>query len=147
MGGAAKSGDLEFFPERKHLSCLKFSGKMVDKDTGSFNPLSENLSPCTFCPARIGNRKILVIMVKILPELCSDDMSEGIAVIMKDQLWFSCRTGYEIDQQRIRAHCPLVSGILTDWCDTGAGYNNSYGQLAHPSSSSSTIRRQVRVGH
>ncbi|WML68366.1 MAG: hypothetical protein METHP_01981 [Methanoregula sp. SKADARSKE-2] len=92
---AAESSDLVLLEERDGLGSLEPAIKEVCEIAGAFDPLAEDLAPCTLSPTGVGDRKA--------------EMAEWISVVMEDHLGLAGCTGGEGDQHRVAA--PGLPGV------------------------------------
>ena len=77
-----------FRNQRKHLIRLKHV-HIINKLSGTADPLTVNLTPACFSPASFCNCKMKAIVYNTVPVFSSNDVSDWIGKIMKYHLWIT----------------------------------------------------------
>lgn len=100
-GRGAERGDFVFLENGKEFLGVEFGADIVNEQAGAGDPLSEVVAPEVLGPACIGDREVEVVLVKTVPELGGDAVSEGIRVAVENQFRHFAGAGSEDHQHGV----------------------------------------------
>ena len=93
---------------------------VVYKDVGSGYPLSVQLAPYGFTPARIGNGEVQAVFVQVVPEISGNDVPQRIREVVRHHFGFAGSAAGEVHQRNI----VVAVGMLRS-CERG-GIGNAF---------------------
>ena len=93
---------------------------VVYKDVGSGYPLSVQLAPYGFTPARIGNGEVQAVFVQVVPETSGNDVPQRIREVVRHHFGFAGSAAGEVHQRNI----VVAVGMLRS-CERG-GIGNAF---------------------